>query len=91
MKFDVKYYNGEGIQTHFYTENWSKTEYYCPNCGRQYVWEEDGEGDYYVGSQLMCTCCGVEFNLPSGASTSKYNQDLQRLAHLREGEANTPE
>jgi hypothetical protein len=48
------------------TENdWIKTEWFCPLCGKPHVWKEDtGGGDYYVGEHHICVVCGAGFYLP---------------------------
>jgi hypothetical protein len=40
-----------------------KSHKYCPNCGKQSVWVESGEGDYYAGSKNVCTICSCHFSL----------------------------
>jgi predicted RNA-binding Zn-ribbon protein involved in translation (DUF1610 family) len=59
----VKYQLG-----HERESEWTKTEYFCPNCGKLEVWSEDGPGDYYAGEDYVCTSCKCFFNLPSGTS-----------------------
>ena len=53
------------FKTHHYIQEYSKTKYYCVNCGAKDVWVEDGEGDYYVGPDYICLACDHQFNLPS--------------------------
>jgi predicted RNA-binding Zn-ribbon protein involved in translation (DUF1610 family) len=43
--------------SHHYIAEYEKSKYFCPNCGKQEVWEEQGEGDYYAGSSYICTSC----------------------------------
>ena len=44
---------------HSYSEVWEPLEIYCPECGKQRVWREMGEGDYYVGPSYLCAGCGA--------------------------------
>lgn len=41
---------------------------FCPGCGKGPVYEENGEGDYYVGKDFWCLACGSTFNLPYGVT-----------------------
>lgn len=43
------------------------TDEYCPGCGKQTVFIEQGEGDYYQGPSYYCKSCNYAFSLPSGA------------------------
>ncbi len=50
-----------GFGTHTYTRTDVRSpETYCPKCGKQEVWVEDSEGDYYVGPSYFCDACGAE-------------------------------
>lgn len=43
-----------------YEQAWENMpETYCPECGKQSVWSEDDEGDYYDGPQYICCACGA--------------------------------
>lgn len=78
VKMTIKYELG-----HSYDETWERTDYFCPSCGKQPVWEEAGPGDYYMGTQLLCVICKASFYLPTGYSQSEKNwQNQQRLAAL---------
>lgn len=46
-------------------EEYYKTELFCPSCGKQEVWDERGQGDYYQGTTLFCLACNSFFNLPN--------------------------
>lgn len=92
--FDVLYYksenNGRGPGyefSHKYSETWDLTELYCPHCGKQEVWEEQGGGDYYVGVDYACTACAHIFNMPTlGKQKDRgpgNNQGWQRIERLR--------
>lgn len=34
-----------------------KQDLFCPSCGKKELYREDGEGDYYLGSQYFCHSC----------------------------------
>lgn len=57
------------------TSIYNETEYYCPNCGEKSVFNEDGDGDYYLGVQFLCVSCDHTFYLPSGCRVD------DRLSH----------
>lgn len=42
-----------------------RTDYFCPHCGRQDMWQEkDGGEDFYVGIPTVCeTCHEITLNL----------------------------
>ena len=83
IKFQVLYYN-DGGYSHEYTENWDKAEWFCPACGRREVYEEQGGGDYYVGTRFLCEKCGAKFYLPDPPEPCpKNDQHQQRLAAIR--------
>jgi len=63
---------------------WEKTDYFCPACGKQEVWREDGEGDYYVREDYVCISCGVEFNLPTGAEPASSLRATQAISFIRQ-------
>lgn len=82
VKLDVKYSLG-----HSYPERWKRDTYYCPNCGKQNVWSEQGEGDYYYGPSSLCVDCGFSFCLNCEGMPEGHNDRettwLQRLAAIR--------
>lgn len=41
------------------------TDWFCPACGKKTVWEEDDEGDYYCGPEIVCSSCGATMQWPS--------------------------
>jgi transposase-like protein len=85
MKFEVAYYIG-GEFSHKYEEEWLKTDLFCPSCGENRVYDEQGMGDYYVGPQFLCAACGASFFLPFGPEERPDDtQDVQRLYHIRTG------
>jgi hypothetical protein len=73
---DVKYKAG-----HSYPENWVRGELFCPQCGIKGVWEEQGPGDWYVGSDYLCQACGSVFTI-QGHNKADYT-DEQVLAEIR--------
>lgn len=60
----MKIRNFRSDNTHYDTILKS-TEYYCPNCGKQEIFEELGDGDYYQGPSLYCHKCNFMFAMPS--------------------------
>lgn len=58
VELDVRYALG-----HSYPETWCKGALFCPHCGKQEVWEEQGEGDYYVGASFLCIACRYNFTI----------------------------
>lgn len=65
-------------------EIWEKSDWYCPRCGEQKVWEDQGDVDHYYGSQYACTGCGGHFYLPDGVDVD--NEFIkERLKQLRKG------
>lgn len=69
MKTTVTY----DFKTHTLRAEFESTEYFCPSCGKQTVWVETGDGDFYVGPTHLCTSCSSEFELPSGVC--RVNKD----------------
>lgn len=63
------------------SEDWTETVYYCPICGKQAVWMEDGAGDYYSGPAIMCAVCGGTMQHPEAAC--ERGADPDRFAVLR--------
>lgn len=49
---------------HTYEHTWELTGCHCPVCGKQEVWHDTSDGDYYVGEQHMCMACKAKFYLP---------------------------
>ncbi|MGZ3796485.1 MAG: hypothetical protein ACXVB1_08975 [Pseudobdellovibrionaceae bacterium] len=68
--------------SHHYWENYEKTEYFCPNCGAKDVWEEQGDGDYYVGADLICSNCGAGFTM-QGPNISKEQNMILKVKQLK--------
>lgn len=83
VSLDVRYALG-----HSYPETWEWTTFHCPNCGRQEVWREHGEGDYYQGPSHLCIACPYEFTLPSHRHAEDGQGETiwaQRLLAIRAG------
>lgn len=74
-------------ESHRYTEEWEITEWHCPKCAAKAVWENQGGGDYYIGTQLICVGCGFSWHMPSAGPIEDHGlmteSDVQRLAALR--------
>lgn len=47
------------------------TDYHCPRCGQKGVWEEQGDGDYYLGKDFVCQECGNEFCMQGNTEAHK--------------------
>jgi predicted RNA-binding Zn-ribbon protein involved in translation (DUF1610 family) len=85
VKVEVKYKLGHTIQREF-----KKTDYFCPNCGKQSIWEEQGGGDYYVGVDYECCSCESVFNMPNMGKANmndEFSPDKQIIEAIRESEA----
>lgn len=61
----------EGRPGHHYVRDYEKTEYYCPNCGKQAVWICKDGGDYYLGEQSVCTECKTYHHLDTSGGPAK--------------------
>ena len=94
-KFEVIYYKQprfEGVsESHRYTEDWDRTEFYCIQCGKQGLWQSSDE-DYDAGPSLMCEHCGYSFTFNYFYEAKEHvglinNQEWQRLVALRSASA----
>lgn len=65
-------------------EVWLKTPFFCLFCGVQSVWREEGEGDYYVGSDYLCVACDSGFWLPGDGRRPTNDHASTRLECLGE-------
>lgn len=75
--------------SHHYYQNYEKTDCFCPNCGSQEVWQEQGAGDYYLGEQWLCTACSSKWTM-QGPYTVKDINDMGKLVQLRSGKTKLP-
>lgn len=57
------------------------TEYYCMNCGKQSVWEDDCD-DYYQGTGLHCVSCNSTWQNCSGVRESEEAPEIRRRIEL---------
>jgi transcription elongation factor Elf1 len=46
-------------------QDWLPSTYFCPNCGKQKVYVESGDGDYYEGATHICVACKSRFSIPT--------------------------
>lgn len=46
-------------------EEWTKTDYFCPKCGKKRIFISL-EGDYYLGPEYRCAECGSNFYNSTG-------------------------
>lgn len=80
------------FKTHHYVDDYEKTELFCPNCGKQEVWKNQSEGDYYDGPDFICSACGNDFTM-HGPDRMTEKNELKKLLQLRNGvtfEPSTP-
>ena len=69
--------------THEVHERWSRDkEMFCPDCGKQEVWVEQSEGDFYVGPLFVCTSCESVWTIQGPGTATNVEQ--QRIASIRE-------
>lgn len=75
-KVTIKYELG-----HSYDFIYEKSNLYCPVCGEQAIWEEQGNGDYYEGVNYSCVNCDASFTLPSLSKndTTEGKQLIEQL------------
>lgn len=58
-----------------------KTDLFCPYCGKQEVWDEEDEGDYYVGTEKICIACEGSFYMKDG--TGGDGRDEQVISQIK--------
>lgn len=68
---------------HSYDYTYEKSDLYCPECGKQEVWIEQGLGDYYEGVGHECTHCGASFTMPTLYTGEHGDEGNQLLKQLR--------
>ena len=79
----IKHKDARGNLWDSYEERWGKTQYHCPMCGEQKVWEEREIKDYRRGVAYICVACKSSVFYLS-ISGSKSDVDKQRREYLRE-------
>jgi hypothetical protein len=71
------------------TQQYEKCDLFCPNCGKQEVWEEKGLGDYYLGVNYLCLSCETSHNLDNTyGELCKTSKGI--IEQLRSGVKNEP-
>lgn len=78
------------FKSHHYVVEFLKSKLYCPNCGKQEVWEEQGGGDYYLGVDYICTSCGSKSHLDSVHIPNNESNHVGILEQLKSGVTNEP-
>lgn len=71
--------------THHYMSEYAKTGFYCPLCGARDVWREQGAGDYYMGSDHVCTACGSQSFLDGSHECANEVRYMNIVEQLRTG------
>jgi hypothetical protein len=74
---------------HHYVETWESTSLFCPRCGKQAVWKQEGEGDYYLGPEYLCTECNNISCLDHSAPATTSNK-LAVIDQIKKRQKNTP-
>lgn len=75
--------------SHHYWCEFEKTNYFCPECGQQEVWQEQTEGDYYLGEQWLCASCSLKWTMQGLSKVTSIN-DMGKLAQIRQGKTFEP-
>jgi hypothetical protein len=65
----------EDYVSHHYVKEYGKSNLFCPICGRQEVWTEKSEGDFYVGSESICVACESTLHLDFCCRQSESNPE----------------
>ena len=78
MKKDVV----EDYGTHKYNRTYEKCDLFCPNCGKQEVWEELGSGDYYQGVTYLCIACNNSHSLDN--TCCEFDKDSVNYSVVRQ-------
>src|SRR4051794_24848386 len=84
VTFNIVYMPYGGVEARTKTETWIKSDFYCPKCGKQTVWEEDTKfgGDYYEGENKVCTSCEALFTMPTLRSIKDIHAGNVRIQYL---------
>lgn len=70
--------------THHYVDEYIKGDLFCPQCGKQSVWEEQSDGDYYCGPDYICDACGSRFTIQRPDISTEGNI-AKKIQQLRSG------
>ena len=84
VKTEIKYEAGHSCH-----EEWEKTDFHCLGCGEKSVWEDQNDGDYYVGPLFICEQCGASFTMQYNDVRTEDWQDKQRLEAIRSDNTQT--
>lgn len=63
--------------THVARYRYEPTDFYCMNCGKKSVWEDD-QDDYYQGNAFVCFSCGAYWQNPSGVRMLEWYEQLKQ-------------
>lgn len=63
--------------------SFEKQDLFCPSCGKQELWRECGEGDYYKGADYLCLGCESLHHLDSSNNDLGYS-DKKTLDAIKE-------
>lgn len=76
----VKYRAG-----HSYDFTYEKIDqFFCPSCGsKEHMWVETSGGDYYEGSQYVCTNCNNRHHLDHSGLPASEDEDFQVIKQLK--------
>jgi hypothetical protein len=74
MKITARFKAGHTVEREYV-----HCELFCPNCCKQMVWEEQGEGDYYLGNDYICIGCSVSFTIQGPYKIEETNESEQQF------------
>ncbi|GAB3797318.1 hypothetical protein [Virgibacillus kimchii] len=63
--------------------SYTKSNMYCPSCGRQSVWSEESEGDFYCGPDYACSHCKASFSIQLGTNENSFEGE-QLIKQIRD-------
>lgn len=55
----------------------TKTDYFCMNCGKKEVWDDDCD-DFYQGTNFVCFACGSEWANPIGVKDCDWFDQIKK-------------
>ena len=64
---------------HHYIEEYNRSDYFCPKCGRTELWKEEGSGDCSLGSGYLCLKCKLHFYLVDNHGLSDKDSVIEQL------------